>query len=255
MRKRTFIVIILVCGFTALALSPALAQTVTPESIQQSVSGGIVQNQRTQQEIDSALERGANAMNDLKVNKDELRWTEYQITKYAQYIEGQKARIAELERQKIAMEEIRRLLEPYLDETYKKLANFVLTDIPFAQDERRERLLGLLGDLNDPRLSIADKTGRLLDVLRAENNYGLTLNTVNTLLSLPSGEVNVRLLAVGRLGLYYQTDDGSQSGWYNKATGQWEPLTAKEGRDLTLALDIVDKKAVPALVNLPVGRP
>ena len=72
---------------------------------------------------------------------------------------------------------------------------------------------------------------------------------------MPKGAVNVRLLSVGRLGLYYQTEDGSQSGWYDKAAGQWRAMGAKEGKELTHAFNIVDKRSVPALVNLPVGRP
>lgn len=261
MLKRIVSVSILFCGIFALWIMPVAAQTeengggANPQRLQQTVTNGITQNQQAQGEIDRALERGLSAMEELRVKKDDLRWTEYQITKYKQYIEAQKERIAELERQKVAMHEIQRALEPYLDQAYLQLAELVAADLPFMQGERQARLANLQADLNDHRLSIAEKTSRLLDVLRVESSYAMALNTENVVLELPNGPVNVRLFNVGRLALYYQTEDGSQSGWYDKATGKWRLMTAKEGKELTQALNIVDKRSVPALVNLPVGRP
>lgn len=260
MPKRILIMFMLISAVLAGSASWTLAQTeegagTSPQRLQQTVADGIIRNQQAQGEIDRALERGASAMDELKSKKDDLRWTEYQITKYQQYIEGQKERIAELERQKLAMDEIQRALEPYLDETYAALAELVQKDLPFMRDERAVRLEMLHADLNDHRLSLSEKTSRLLDVLRIETSYALTLNTENVVLELPGGPVNVRLFSVGRIALYYQTDDGSQSGWYDKNAGEWRAMSAKEGKELTQALSIVDKRSVPALVTLPIGRP
>lgn len=260
MPKRIFMMLMLITTVTALAFSSASAQPenangASPQSLQQSVTNSITRNQQAQGEIDRALEQGASAMDELKSKKDDLRWTEYQIVKYQQYIEGQKERITELERQKLAMNEIRRALEPYLDETYTALAELIKNDLPFMQDERLARLENLRNDLNDHRLSLAEKTSRLLDVLRVETSYALTLNTENVVLELPNGPINVRLFSVGRIALYYQTDDGSRSGWYDKAAGEWRAMSAKEGKELAQALNIVDKRTVPALVTLPIGRP
>lgn len=259
MPKRILLMLMLVGAVIGLSFSGALAQPensggVSSQSLQQNVTNSISRNQQAQSEIDQVLERGASAMDELKAKKDDLRWTEYQITKYRQYIEGQKERIAELERQQLAMSEIQRALEPYLDETFGKLTELINNDLPFMQAERLARLENLRDDLNDHRLGLADKTSRLLDVLRVETSYALTLNTENVVLGLLSGPVNVRLFSVGRLALYYQTDDGSQSGWYDKNIGEWRAMNAKEGKELAQALNIVDKRTVPALVVLPIGR-
>ena len=251
----TLISAIVICGVSYTYAQTENAGNISPQKLQQTVTGGITQNQAVQTEIDRALERGAAAMNELKIKKDDLRWTEYQITKYRQYIENQKTHIAELERQKQAMEEIQRVLEPYLDETYGALAELVKNDLPFMQTERLARLENLQTDLSDHRLSLSDKTSRLLDVLRIENSYGIALNIENVVLELENGPVNVRLFNLGRLALYYQTSDGSQSGWYDKTSGQWHAMSGKEGKELIQALNIVDKRSVPALVILPVGRP
>lgn len=259
MPKRILLMFMLVSAAISLPFSGALAQTentgsVSPQGLQQNVTNSISRNQQAQSEIDRALERGASAMDELKAKKDDLRWTEYQITKYNQYIEGQKERIAELERQKLAMNEIQRALEPYLDDTCAQLEELLNNDLPFMRAERLARLENLREDLNDHRLGLADKTSRLLDVLRVETSYALTLNTENVVLELPDGPVNVRLFSVGRIALYYQTDDGSQSGWYDKTAGEWRAMNAKEGKELAQALNIVDKRTVPALVVLPIGR-
>lgn len=259
MPKHILLMFMLVSAVIGLSFSGALAQSestgsVSPQDLQQNVTNSITRNQQAQSEIDRALERGASAMDELKAKKDDLRWTEYQITKYKQYIEGQKARITELERQKLAMNEIQRALEPYLDETYDQLTELINNDLPFMRDERLARLENLREDLHDHRLGLADKTSRLLDVLRVETSYALTLNTENVVLELPDGPVNVRLFSVGRIALYYQTDDGSQSGWYDKAAGEWRAMNGKEGKELAQALNIVDKRTVPALVVLPIGR-
>lgn len=260
MLKCMSMVLILTCvtlfpGVLGVWAQTSGAPEANPRQLQQTVTNSITQNQTAQSEIDRALERGTADMEELRIKKDDLRWTEYQITKYKQYIEAQKERIAEMERQKLAMYEIQRALEPYLDEAYLALAELVENDLPFLRDERKARLDNLQADLNDHRLSLSEKTAHLLDALRVENSYAIALNTENVVLDLENGPVNVRLLNVGRLALYYQTDDGSQSGWYDKATGEWRVMSAKEGKELAQALNIVDKRTVPALVNLPVGRP
>ena len=66
---------------------------------------------------------------------------------------------------------------------------------------------------------------------------------------------SVDFLRVGCVGLYYQTLDGSESGFWNGKRGSWEMLDASYRTAVRDGLRIARKQTPPELLTLPVNVP
>ena len=70
-----------------------------------------------------------------------------------------------------------------------------------------------------------------------------------------NGAKTVNFLRVGRLGLYYQTLDGSESGWWNAESGNFQSLGSDSRDEIRAGLRIARKQAPPELLLLPISTP
>ena len=59
----------------------------------------------------------------------------------------------------------------------------------------------------------------------------------------------------GRVGLYYQTLDGQETGRWNAAGERWEKLAGDYRKSVRDGLRIARKQAPPALLSLPFNAP
>jgi hypothetical protein len=64
------------------------------------------------------------------------------------------------------------------------------------------------------------------------------------------------MLRIGRIGLYYQTNDGGQTGMWDRDEKQWTPLGGSAARNqVRQGLRIARKQVAPELLLLPVSAP
>jgi hypothetical protein len=82
--------------------------------------------------------------------------------------------------------------------------------------------------MQDHEVNDAEKFRRLLEAYQAENGYGKTVSAYQGEITLDDKETRtVDFLRVGRIGLYYQTLDGRQSGLWNAGARRWDSLPAE----------------------------
>ena len=67
--------------------------------------------------------------------------------------------------------------------------------------------------------------------------------------------LTVNVLQVGRTGLYYQTLDGSLSGYWDKKSNQWIDLDSSHNEGITHAIRIAQGKESKDLMRLPIAAP
>jgi len=72
---------------------------------------------------------------------------------------------------------------------------------------------------------------------------------------MSSGEVTVNILQVGRSGLYYQTLNGEQSGYWDKVEKTWTALDGSHNEGITKAIRITQGKESKDLMLLPLAAP
>lgn len=181
-----------------------------------------------------------------------LRRLEFQRDKYASAIEAQRLAQARLDARKDDIRELALKLEPFLADTVERLTTIVDADPPFLREERTRRVAFLRESLADPRLEPAEKLRRVLEALRVEAGYGLSVETTDETLLLDGVETQVTVLRLGRLALFFVTPDGGRMGRYDRAAGQWIDLDEASRRALRHALDIAERRRPAELLRLPV---
>jgi len=178
-------------------------------------------------------------------------WLENRIVQYEKYIGTLKDNIAELKRKKLELARVSEELEPFLNETADRIAEFIDNDMPFLKNERRQRLEFLRSSLADYRISAGEKLRRILEALQIEAEYGKNIESSVVEIELNGERVTADVVRFGRLGFYYMSPDKKNFGYY--AAGSWRKLPEKYKSELIKAVEIADRKRVMDVIYLPVS--
>jgi len=162
---------------------------------------------------------------------------------------------AEIARQMEAVQEVERDVLPLLQEMIDTLADFVSLDLPFKADERVERIENLRQTLNDPDQAVATKYRKVLEAWQKEIDYGETIGAWRQELLLGVDSRTVDFLHIGRLGLFYQSLDGKESGQWNPQSQRWEPLSGAYSPAIRRGIRMAREQAAPDLLELPMPAP
>lgn len=169
--------------------------------------------------------------------------------------EVQQQRLAAL-REQIAQARItRQRIVPLMRSMADALEKFVVLDLPFHQDERITAVLDLKQRLRRPDIEVSAKFRILLEAYQLEQDYGGTIEAWRGPLQLAGEELSVEYLRIGRVALYFQSLDGSASGYWNVQEQQWVPLDEGYNRGLAQAMRVAQNLTAPQLLNLPLPVP
>ena len=116
---------------------------------------------------------------------------------------------------------VERQIMPLMIRMLDGLEQFIQLDLPFLLEERLARVerLHLLMERAD--VSMAEKFRRLTEAFQIENDFGRTIETYKDALVLEGSNLEVNVLRLGRIGLYFQTNDASSTGRWDPDAGQW----------------------------------
>jgi len=181
----------------------------------------------------------------LKVYNDRLRRT----------LEAQEVAKVKLEQSIEDASLIERQIVPLMLRMISGLEQFIDVDLPFKLDERNARVERIKGYLTNANISAAERFRQVLEAYSTENAYGQSIDVYTETLSLSEGDVTVNVLQVGRSGLYYQTLDGNQSGYWDKANKTWSALESSHNEGITKAIRITQGKESKDLMLLPLAAP
>ncbi len=144
---------------------------------------------------------------------------------------------------------------PLILHMLKTLEKFVHLDVPFLPEERQQRLTNLQAMMVRADVSNAEKYRHILEAYQIENDYGNTIEAYRGDLELQGIVSSVDFLRLGRIALYYQRLDGSETGYWNKETKQWQVLSTDYRHAISNGLRIARKEAAPDLLILPIPVP
>ena len=184
-------------------------------------------------------------------------------------IEGLRVYNAQLERQiakqivkmgelRTSIEEvtlIERQITPLMMRMMASLTEFINHDVPFLEGERHGRIERLNEMMDNPDVSPSEKFRNVFEAYQIENDYGRTIEAYEGTTEIEGSIRDVNFLRIGRVGLYYQTKDGSVSGMWNSKAKSWIELDDDFGNAITEGIRIANNQATPNLINLPVIAP
>ncbi|UZE97075.1 DUF3450 domain-containing protein [Alkalimarinus alittae] len=166
-------------------------------------------------------------------------------------VSSQELELKDLAKQISSLEETDQAVLPLLANMQKMLGKFIVSDLPFLEEERSTRLARLQTLLNRADVSIAEKYRQILEAYQIEVEYGRTLEAYNAPLSTNGITRDVTFLKLGRVALYYQTADGKESGVWDNIEKDWKQLDSSYRWPIHKGIQLAMQQTVPELLNLP----
>ena len=183
-----------------------------------------------------------NEFNSLKNYDDQL----------SQIIDAQILEIASINDQLDSLDSINIDILPLLKRMVDSLNKFISLDIPFLIDERQSRLNNLDKLIIRADVTTAEKFRNIFEAYQLEANFGKTIESYQGFLNIEGNERAVDYFRLGRLGLYYRTPNGRETGFWNTNTKKWVHKGSSLDDEIKSALDIANRQAPPNFIKLPV---
>mgnify|MGYP000468422997 CR=1 FL=1 len=241
----------------ALALSSAAATAQTPILTAQAQQDQAAA--QSQKRIDKLDEQASDAFQQYRAALARAESLDIYNQQLQRLVNSQTQEIASVQRQTQQIESIETGALPFMITMTDTLSELVASDVPFLLQERRERVEALRGLIDRADVSAGEKYRRIMEAYTVEAEYGRTIEAYRGELDGggPSSEEtrSVDFLRLGRVGLYYQTLDGGETGRWNAGLGKWEMLGDEFRRGVRDGLRIARKQAPPALLKLPFDAP
>ena len=174
----------------------------------------------------------------------------------ARQVAHQEEELAKLRRSIDEVSSVERQIMPLMIRMIDGLEQFIELDIPFLKEERMNRVTVLRSLMERSDVSVAEQFRRLTEAFQIENDFGRTVETYKDTLTIEGATLEVNVLRLGRVGLYYQTNDASQTGLWNQSAGQWVALGSGAARNQVRdGLKIARKQVAPNLLLLEMPAP
>ena len=184
-----------------------------------------LQSSVSQEKIDDTEKETDKIVNEYKVVSKQVEGLRLYNEQKRIQIQAQKDLIAKLDDQKEQVVETQRQLPGRAQLMLEALEEFVLLDLPFYLDERLERLDIVRGSLANPKITASEQVRQILEAYNIEAEYGRKISSYESTEIIDGKEMVVNILVVGRIGMFYQTKDEQQSGFWNKETNNWEEVS------------------------------
>jgi len=240
---------------TVIAISGSVfAQTV--DQVLQADQRRLNLAQQSQERINSVVE-GTRSLEDQyrAINKEIDGLKVYNRLMRAQ-VDGQTATLEDIGLSMDQVDVINRQIFPLMLQMIDGLEQSVKLDVPFLMDERTGRVNNLKEIMSRSDVSVAEKFRKVMEAYQIENDYGTTIEHYKQSLTIDSATRAFNMLRIGRVGLYFQSDD-------TKVTGRWD-ATAKDGdgayvvdnsarNEVRKGLRVARQLIAPELINVPVS--
>jgi len=220
-------------------LEIARSTNLTGEASQQKVDGIQI---KTDQLLENYRRTNEN-LNHLLVNNKHLQ----------QVLNQQMQQTKSLNEQLEAVKVTEKAIIPLILNMIGTLETSIESSLPFLLDERRKRLESLKALMVKPDTLIPEKYRRVLEAYEIEREFGYTLESYQEEIQLGESMKLVTMLRVGRIGLYYQTQNGNSLGFWNTETGQWQSLSSDYRETIQQGILMASEQATPTLLRLPVS--
>ncbi len=180
---------------------------------------------KSQQSFETWVEEKHRLLAELEDMEAQLEHIGWQRKKLDVYKKDLNEKIAGLQKKSEAMEAVNLKLLPILEANLEKLQELVAADVPANFTERRKSLHHATIVLNDYDLGLLDKARAVLNAVAREVDLGHRVGIFEDEIEVAGARKRVKILQVGRVGLYALTLDGQKAyQWVPKQT-VWVPNT------------------------------
>ena len=165
--------------------------------------------------------------------------------------QGQQATLDDIALSMDRVDVINRQIFPLMERMIDGLEQSIQLDIPFLMAERTARIDDLKDIMERSDVSVAEKFRKVMEAYQIENDFGNSSEYYQESLTIEGETRSYNMLRIGRIGLYYQSDDAKITGRWNNATRSWEADDSARN-EVRKGLRMARQLIAPELIVIPV---
>ncbi len=210
--------------------------------------------QQSQERINTIVE-GTRSLEDQyrSINKEIDGLKVYNRLMVAQ-TNGQAAALEDIALSMEQVDVINRQIFPMMERMIDGLDQSVALDVPFLMEERTKRIDTLKGTMERSDVSVAEKFRKVMEAYQIENEYGTSSETYTQSLTLDDVTRSYNILRIGRIGLYFQSDDAKITGRWDNVEREWV-MDNSARSEIRKGIRIAKQLIAPELIIIPVAAP
>lgn len=234
----------------AFSMNSLISQEIVDNTINLSVESSNL-SVDAQEKIEELDEISKKLYFDYKDTLNEYKALKSYDDQLSKIIDAQFAEIANINNQIDSLDDINIDILPLLKTMTDTLRKVINIDIPFLKEPRIDRVNNLDELLLRADITTAEKFRKVFEAYQIEANFGKTIENYPGYIVLNGSEVAVDFFRLGRLGLYYRTPNGKETGFWNLNTNDWSHEGSSLDDDIKVALDISNRQSPPNFITLP----
>ncbi|MEC9356348.1 MAG: DUF3450 domain-containing protein [Pseudomonadota bacterium] len=252
--RRTMVLAALLLGSLAWVGAPQ-AQAATVSNVIQASDAWLVAQAASQQRVDGLAEQKQDLASEYRTVLREIEGLDAYNKQLGRQLALQQQELSDLDDSISKATTVDRQILPLMQRMVGALEQFISLDLPFLADERAERIEFVTEAMDRVDVTVAEKFRQVLEAYTVELEFGRTIEAYTGTENIDGQKLEVDFLRVGRIGLYYQTIDGSQSGRWDADQKTWVDLPAQYRNPLRDAIKVARKLVAPDLLTLPLPTP
>ncbi len=169
--------------------------------------------------------------------------------------DGQTAVLEDISLSMQQVDVINRQIFPLMTRMIDGLEQSIALDVPFLMDERTERVENLKEIMERSDVSVAEKFRKVMEAYQIENDYGTSSETYEQTLTLADGQTrSYNILRIGRVGLYFQSEDAKITGRWDNDAREWV-VDNSARNEIRKGLRMAKQLIAPEIIVIPVAAP
>ncbi len=165
---------------------------------------------------------------------------------------GQQATLDDISLSMDQVDVINRQIFPMMERMIDGIEQSIALDIPFLMGERRDRVDKLKDIMQRSDVSVAEKFRKVMEAYQIENDYGSSSETYRQSLEIEGTVRDYNMLRIGRIGLYFQSDDSRITGAWDSDAGSYVILGNEHRNEIKKGIRMAKDLIAPELLLLPV---
>ena len=227
------------------------AQSASVDDVLQADLRRIELAQESQERINQVVEGTRDLADDYRTVMKEIDGLKVYNRLMTAQTNGQQATLDDIALSLDQVDSINRQIFPLMERMIDGLEQSIALDIPFLMEERSKRVADLNDILERSDVSVAEKFRKVMEAYQIEMDYGTSSEWYREELNVDGATREYNMLRVGRIGLYFQSDDTNITGWYNPDSGQYELLGNDHRNEIRKGMRIARQLIAPELILIP----
>jgi hypothetical protein len=169
-------------------------------------------------------------------------------------VEGQVATLDDIALSMDQVDVINRQIFPLMTRMIDALEQSISLDVPFLMSERAKRITDLKNIMERSDVSVAEKFRKVMEAYQIENDYGASSEFYEQSLTIDGETRAFNMLRIGRIGLFFQSDDTKITGRWDNEAREWV-VDDSARNEVRKGLRMARQLIAPELINIPVPAP